>query len=378
MSHKKKIYFIIGKMTGGGAERVVAILLKNINREEFTPKLILLNKVGEYLKDIPKHVDIIDLKKRSPLDFFRLLFVLRRIVKDEQPDILFSHLYYNNILTVLSSLLLSIKHKPQIIVCEHNSHRGYLPHARLGWLKTLLIQFTYRRADKVISVSKGIYDALVQDFKIDKEKLTIIYNPFDIKQIQKLSQNDVSLQYFEEHKDYYIIISIGRLERQKNYKFLLESFSLIKDENIRLVILGQGSLRDELMKIVQEKGIEKKVDFIGFQENPFSWIAKADLFVLSSDWEGFGNVIVEAMCCGTPVISTDCPSGPNEIITHNQNGFLVPMNDKSALIRAILRMKEKPEMRESFCDQAFETIKQFDMNKIVRKYEKTFEEILHL
>ena len=170
-----------------------------------------------------------------------------------------------------------------------------------------------------------------------------------------------------------IFISAGRLTRQKDFPTLLKAFQIVKAQlpNAKLVILGDGEDRNELEKLAQELENQNSVDLPGFVKNPFAMIARADAFILSSRWEGFGNVIVEALACGTPVISTDCPSGPAEILGNGAYGTLVPVGDAQSLAQAMLREIAVPTPRNKLRDRAND----FSIEKIVPEYLEAFHSI---
>lgn len=165
------------------------------------------------------------------------------------------------------------------------------------------------------------------------------------------------------------IITVGRLAYQKDHVTLLRAFALaLRRVQARLVLVGQGPLHGELVTLAEELGISDKVLFAGWQENPFAWMANADLFVLSSRFEGFGNVVIEAMACGLPVVSTDCPSGPNEILANGDAGILVPVGDVHALADAICLVLENSELREQLADKSKRRAPEFDISMIGRRH----------
>ncbi|MDD5634183.1 MAG: glycosyltransferase [Candidatus Omnitrophica bacterium] len=373
MKDRTKILFVILSMAGGGAERTAALLLNKIDRKKFLPKLVIFKKEGSYLEDVAGDVEVIDLKKRGRLDFFRLIFKLRSVMKSENPDAVFSLTDYPNIVMVLASML--VKKKFKTIISERNNHRGYLNAMRFKFIRKALVAFTYKRADSIVVISEGIKKALVEDFSLEPAKIKVIYNPFDIEKIKDLSRQNVRHPFFDKDvPKRSVIIAAGRLTGQKNHEILIKAFKIVREDfPAYLVILGEGELKGHLEDTVKRLGIKEYVDFAGFKKNPYPWMKEADIFVMSSDWEGFGNVLVEAMVCGTAVISTDCQSGPNEIIENGVNGILVPVNDRDALAKAILRLLEDRKAREGIKHRAFETAQKYDVTKIVPEYEEVFK-----
>lgn len=366
---KKTVYFVLSAMMGGGAEKNTLILLNNINRQEFNVKLILFNKKGVYLDDIPKEIDVIDLKKRSRFDFIRLVLKLRRVIINEKPDIVFSSLEYPNIITLLAGVGLT---KTKIIISEHVSVDVYLPRARLGFLKMAIMKKLYRNAYKVILVSKRLKDSF-KDFKLEENKIEVINNPIEINKIKTLSAEKIDHPFFSGRDKKFIIISVGRLTPQKNQALLIKAVAGIKsDLPIYVIFVGEGELKDDLSRLSKVLGISPRTDFVGFKKNPYAWIKNADLFVLSSDFEGFGNVIVEAMACGVPVISTRCHFGPEEIIEDHVNGILVGPQDADAMKEAIIKMMNDAVLRNKLKEHALNSIDKFEAGKIVKEYERVF------
>jgi len=367
---KRKVCFVLPSLVLGGAEKVASIILTHLDRSKFDVKLVLFNKFGEHLDCLPPDLEIIDLHKKSRWDFWGLIVRLRKIVKREEPDILISFLEYSNIISVLSAILL--KKVPKVIISERSNHRSYLQKVKFKWLKTILIKYTYRKAHKIIAVSKEIKRNIITDFRINDDKIEVIHNPIDITKVERLCKEEVNHRFVNK-KDRFLIISVGRLSEEKNFDLLLRSFSVVIKENPAfLIIVGDGELRGELQKKARELDLENFVDFVDFQQNPFRWLSKADLFVLTSNWEGFPNVILEAMACGIPVISTDCPTGPREIIENNKNGILVPIQDARLLANAILALLINNDMRNRIKNNASQYVTKFNYTKVILMYEKVF------
>ena len=208
---------------------------------------------------------------------------------------------------------------------------------------------------------------------IRENKIAVIYNPVDIDEIERLSSEAVEHPWFREETP--IIVSVGRLTKQKGYPHLINSFSLVRKAfPCRLLIIGEGEDREKLLRMAREKALERDVEFLGFQKNPFKYMARASLFVLPSLYEGFGNVIVEAMALGLPVISTDCPSGPSEIIEDGKNGLLVPVGDEDALSRAMTEVLTNNALKERLGREAPRRAAFFGIDKIAGDYRSIFLE----
>jgi glycosyltransferase involved in cell wall biosynthesis len=207
----------------------------------------------------------------------------------------------------------------------------------------------------------------MKTFNLPPEKIKNIYNPHDIDKIQELSKEQINHPWLVDKK-YPVIINVGRLTYQKGQNILLKAFKIVSEKiESRLIILGEGPLFKQLKDLAKELGIENKVDFVGFQKNPFAFIANSDVFVLSSRWEGFPNVLIEAMACGVPVISTDCPSGTNEIIEDGVNGLLVPI-EVDKLAESLLWILTNIEFSKRIAKMGQENVRKFDKFKIFEDY----------
>jgi glycosyltransferase involved in cell wall biosynthesis len=375
MNHKtgtKKILFVTFNLRGGGAERVMVNLINSLSNKGHNIRLLLLeDKEGSYLDDIECPLEIICLRKRSRYDVLRLLFNIRRVIKDYKPDVVISFLHYANILNIIASFILKKNYK--LIISERNYTRKYLPLERFSLLKKWLLMFTYPRADMIVAVSESIKSALSEYIKVPLEKIKTIYNPLAIENIKNKCQEDLYHPFFTKQGGH-VIISVGRLSQQKRFDRLLRAFSILrkKIDNIYLIILGEGGLRKDLEDLAVRLNIDEVVDFPGFKKNPYAWITKSDIFVLSSDYEGFPNSLIEAMACGTAVISTDCPSGPDEIITNGKDGILVPVEDEGMLADAMYNLLTDERLRKKLSDEARKRAEDFRADKKAVEYGKLF------
>jgi len=369
---RKKILFVTFTLSNGGAERQIQHLLTYLNREKYSPMLVLLEKTVGY--DIPSDVSVTCLNKKRPYNFFKLIFKLAKILKKEKPDIVISFLTYPNILLLLIKLIIGYK-KP-IIISERTNLEISLSNIRKNRIKSFLIKKLYPCVDKIISLSLGVAERLHKAFLIPKEKIVAIHNSVDIRKVQMMAEECPSFEWYQ-NKAIPIIIAAGRLTKAKAYPDLFDAFANVRKVlPCRLVILGDGELEQELKQLANDLSILDDVAFCGFQQNPFSFMAHSKVFVLSSHWEGFGNVIIEAMACGVPVISTNCPYGPNEIITNGVNGLLVPVGDTDAMAEAILKLLKDDILRKRLAEAGKQRSEDFRVEKMVAEYEKILHELL--
>jgi glycosyltransferase involved in cell wall biosynthesis len=222
----------------------------------------------------------------------------------------------------------------------------------------------YPWADGIVSVSKGVGDDVSSVTGLPLERITTIYNPIMVHEILEKSQVPPDHPWFIPNAPP-VILGVGRLVPQKDFPCLMKAFRRLRSvRRARLVILGEGRLRGELETLAKTLGISQDVSFTGFTQNPYAFMARASVLALSSAWEGFGNVIGEALACGCPVVSTDCPSGPAEVLKNGAFGTLVPVGNDKALAEAILAVLDKPPEKARLRSRASE----FNIDIISKKY----------
>jgi glycosyltransferase involved in cell wall biosynthesis len=240
----------------------------------------------------------------------------------------------------------------------------------LGLIKQL-VKRLYPHADAVVACSKGVAEDLVQNMKVPRERVHVIYNPTD-PEIEAKAQEPVDHPWFKNSK-IPVILCVARLAPEKDLPTLIRAFSIVRKERpARLAILGEGSERAKLEALVKELGLDGDVWMPGFVDNPFKFMKRATVFALSSKFEGFGMVIAEALAVGTPVVSTDCPSGPAEILGGGKWGKLVPVGDHEKLAEAILETIENPPDREKLKERG----RDFSLDRIGQQYLQLITELL--
>jgi glycosyltransferase involved in cell wall biosynthesis len=372
-------FFFIPSLEGGGAEKVMVELLSNINRERIEPILVMLYEYenSPYRSSLPKDIRIIVIKRGSDanLDKLKQYACFIKTVLREKPDVIVSMLTHCNIMALSAKLIFRIK----TIICEHITIGEVIKTQegeKMLWFPTRhLVKLFYRYADKIIGVSEGIKANLVEEFNITPNNIEVIYNPIDLDRVPELGELPVEHIFFADRVP--IICGVGRLVRQKGFDILLKAFRTITEKmDARLIILGEGPENEELSRLADNLAITEKVSFVGFQKNPYKFISKADIFVLSSRYEGLPMVILEAMACGRPVVSTDCKSGPRELLDNGKHGVLVPTEDIDALSSAILKLLRDKALRERFSVSGKQQVKDFDAKKIVSKYEEMIYKVM--
>ncbi len=370
----KKIFFIIPSIAGGGTERVLVNLLENFDKNKLKPICIFYYSFNVY--QLPSDIRVFNLrlartnsKFRKIMRSFKRIIKIIRLINAENPDVIFSFLNRVNIITIIAYIF--SRHKPKLIISERNSPSHELS-TKLDKIIIYLMRILYPRAHEIVANSVGIKIDLIENFNLPEDKIKVIFNPVNLEKIKKLAKEEI-----DEHKWFKeripIIINVARLVEQKGQIYLIKAFKLVREcISARLVILGNGEMKNYLVQIANDLGISDDIYFLGFQKNPYKFMKNSSIFILSSLFEGFPNVIIEAMACGTPVISSDCPSGPGEIITSGTNGILVPPADENDLAEAILSLLKDKNLREKFYVAGIKRAEDFGLEKILPQYEELF------
>lgn len=238
---------------------------------------------------------------------------------------------------------------------------------RLGKLAPFAKRLTYPRADHVVSVSADAGDDIAEMLDLARDRITTIYNPTYTDRLERLAEADIDHQWFEE--DVPVVCSVGRFSDQKDFETLVRAMARVRDEvDARMLLVGDGRNREAIESLVADLGIADHVDFTGYRTNPYPYMAGADVFVLSSYYEGLPNVLIEAIGVGTPAIATDCPSGPREILCDGDAGTLVPAEDVDAMVAAIRQYLEYPERAQSDLEIARDGLDRFTPEAATDQY----------
>lgn len=326
------IAIFMPSLRGGGVERVMLLLAQAFAVRGLEVDLVLASAEGPYLKDVDESVRIVDLKRRRILTS---LPALAKYLKVRQPLAMISAMAHANVVAVWAKLISGAP--TSVLVTEHvNLSRAQLEASNVRQhLVPWFMRLSYGHADRIVAVSGGVADDLATAINIPRERIEVVYNPVESHQLATLCNAELSHPSLPDDSIPFILAT-GRLHPQKDFSTLIRAFAhLRKDRRARLVILGEGGQRGDLEALIESLGLTGEILLPGFVDNPYAWMRRASLFVLSSAYEGFGIVLVEAMACGTPVVSTDCPSGPAEILENGRWGALVPVADVAALANAM-------------------------------------------
>lgn len=332
MKKKISVIFILPDLETGGAERIVTTIANHLSRDKFEPKILLLRKEGGYLKLLKDDVEIIDIKTE------RIRHSLKPILKEiyrRKPDIVFSGFGEVN---AYMSLFIKLFPQVKFIARETNVVSQHVTKKEIKFFYTF-----YNNYHQIIAQSDDMMNDLINNFKVSRSKIIKINNPVDFDFINEKLLNSNKPESFRYN--YKNVVAIGNLSARKGFDNLLKVFSRLKNENIILHILGDGKDREILHQMKDFLGL-KNIVFHGRHENPYQFLKYADLFILSSRYEGFPNVLLEAGACGTYSLANNCPGGINEIIQNDINGEIGNIDnheDFAQKIRLILQQNYDKE-----------------------------------
>jgi glycosyltransferase involved in cell wall biosynthesis len=344
-------------LVGGGAERAMVNLAHGLADRGLSVDMVLAQAKGPYLEEVQETtIRIIDLNASRVITS---LPALTRYLRDEQPHAMLSVLDYANIVVLWARRLSGSP--SQVAVNEQNtvSRSARNSARRRQRMVPNLIKRFYPWADHVIGNSQGVADDLYELTGLPREDIKILYNPVVTPDLREKTHQPIDHPWFEPDQPP-VILAVGRLTKQKDFPSLIQAFAKVRQTKpVRLIILGEGPDRQLLEELVKELDIEEDVSLPGFVQNPYAYMSRASLYVLSSRWEGLPTVLIEALYCGLPIIATDCPSGPKEILADGKYGLLVPVENIPSLTQAIqkgLAGKVPPPPEESWQPYALETI----------------------
>ncbi|MBY6276608.1 MAG: glycosyl transferase [Symbiobacterium thermophilum] len=344
-------------------------LARGFAERDWLVDIVLVKAEGPLQDQIPSKVRVVDLAQHRTLSSIpHLVHYLRQ----ERPKVLISALYHANIVALLAKRVSGID--VHTIVSEHNTMS--LLRQGLGLPKSLLmmqlIRSCYRWADSIVAVSHGVAQDLSVHTGIPLSAIDVVYNPVITPQLRELASEVPEHPWFRDGDTRPIVLGAGRLAKEKDFPTLIKAFGLVlRALPARLIIIGEGPMRIELETLIRNLGLEEHVSLPGFVSNPYAYYARSAVFVLSSVSEGFSNVLVEAQACGTPVVSTDCPYGPSEILNGGEYGRLVPVGDCEELARAILQ-----ELTSPTPSAENPLLSKFAVHSVISQYEAIIAEIM--
>jgi glycosyltransferase involved in cell wall biosynthesis len=366
-----KVIFTIDKWKIGGRRRVLMNLLDNLDKNKFDIRLLIASTNPDQDPPLPD----LPVKTLQAKRYRGLILPIARYLRQEKPDVIISHYGVLMIPTLALAMLLS-RAKPKFIIVHHGSpdYLAIKGRAFSHWFNQKLIRFFHHRADQVVAVCGRLADYIRKKYSLPGNKITHIYNGVVGDSLRAQAREKLDQPLGREGEA--VILTVSRLFFSKDFPTLFQAFQKVRDKKpARLVIVGDGKDRNKLEGLAQEMGLADKIDFLGSQDNPYKYLANADVCVLSSETEGLPTVPIEAMASGCPIISTDCEFGTKEIITHKKNGLLVPVGDAEKMSEAILEVLSDGELRQKLIANGRERAQDFTVDKSVRQWEKLFENI---
>jgi glycosyltransferase involved in cell wall biosynthesis len=358
---------------GGGAEKAMLSLANGIAQKGYEVNLVLVQATGPYMNRIAPEVNVVNLNAS------RLLFSLPKLIgylRREHPTVLLTALEDTSLIALWAKRLANVQTR---IVLTIQNHVSLFALNATKWkhrLTPFMASLFYPWASGIVAVSKGVAEDLAHITKIPLDEIKVIYNPIITPEFLEQSLEPVDHPWFSQsaRSKIPIVIGVGRLEKQKNFDVLIHAFAKVKEQYpipVRLVILGEGTLRSSLEKLIHTLGLSDSIVLPGFVGNPQAYMAQASVLVLSSIFEGFGNVICEAIAVGTPVVSTDCKSGPSEILDGGKYGQLVEVGDVDSMTESILQILNAPPDIEMLKQRGH----QFSLDKAVIEYLKVIQPV---
>lgn len=371
---KERLAIFRRDLMGGGAERVLINLANCFVAHGLEIDFVLCRAEGPLLKFVPPQARIIDLKAseydkgkglKLPTSFSSLSSLPKLVsyLRKEKPKAMLAASHYSNEIAVLAKLLARVP--TRVVVSEHIalSIQAQQAEQMSSRFASTTARLLYPWANGIVAVSEGVAKDLSQVTKIPLKRIEVIYNPVITPELLEKAKEPIEHPWFASGEPP-VILGVGRLVKQKDFSTLIKAFAQVQAvKPARLVILGTGREQKSLQSLIAELNLTDKVALLGFVNNPSAYMAQASVFVFSSLWEGFGNVLVEAMATGTPVISTDCESGPAEILDSGKYGHLVPVGNQKAIADAIIEVLSghaKP------LDSDW--LEQFELEKVTQQY----------
>jgi glycosyltransferase involved in cell wall biosynthesis len=359
------VALFLPSLAGGGAERVVLNLAAGLAQRGVRTDLVLASAEGPYLPLVPPGVRVVDLKASRVL---RSLGPLARYLRRERPLALLAALDHANLVAIVAARMAG--GHTRTVISIHINFARKIPGAtsiRISAISWLLGRL-HPWADVIVAVSDGLADELARATSIPRDRIDVIYNPVITPALLSAASERPSHPWFED-ATCPIVLGVGRLVPQKNFRLLIDAFAIVKrDHHARLVILGEGPERSALEAQVRHHGLQEAVSLPGFLANPYACMARASVFALSSDFEGLPTVLIESLAVGTPVVATDCESGPREILRGGTLGELVKVGDLRAMAQAIARALTRP-----FPAVSPEVLRPFTVDAVVDQFQEAFK-----
>lgn len=340
MNRQAHIAVFLPSLAGGGAQLVMLKLAGAIAERGYPVDIVLSQATGPYLAQLPPKVRVVDLGSTHVLTS---LPALMRYLRRDRPDALIAVMTHTNVVATWARRLTGFPNL--LMLTEHNTISVERATNWRAHLLPFLARIFYPWSDAIVAVSHGVADDMAPTLGLARERIHVIYNPIITPQLRQKVQEPLTHPWFTPGAPP-VILGVGRLTAQKDFATLIQAFAHVRRNRLaRLMILGEGEERPTLERLIEQLNLGADVSLPGFVANPYSYMARAAIFALSSRWEGLPSVLIEALYCGAAIVSTDCPSGPQEILAGGRYGRLAQVGDSEAFAAAIQLTLDQPQAR---------------------------------
>ncbi len=380
----RRVAIVLSGLGLGGVQRTMLTLAGGLATRGFEVDVVVPNAEGPFRSAVPHEVRLVALDGRLA----RLPFLSRRkrrrtlasipalaaYLRRERPAVALSASHYVN-LALLAARPLGAPDLPVVISQRTHLSRAVenagFPLRRRPLLRAWVAR-AYPQAQAIVAVSEGVADDLARVAALDRSRIQVLPNPLRLDEVRAGAEKPVPHRWLAD-PSIPVCVALGRLAPQKDFDTLLRAFARVRAQRpTRLLVLGEGRQRPALERQAGDLGVADDIELVGYVENPFAWLARADLFILSSSYEGLPGALIQALACGCPAVSTDCPSGPREILRDGALGPLVPVGDDRALAEAIVLRLDAPRGSEALRERAAD----FALERVVSRWQALLEDVL--
>ena len=335
-SNRPLLAFFIPDLSVGGAEQVAITIVNGLVERGYDIDLLLSRASGELQSELSEQVSIVELppSKTPAVGVAAHLPSLISYLHRQKPAALFPHLEHPSVVCLIINRLLDTE--TAVIPTQHSAFGHEVEATLKDQIVERVVPQLYSASDRIISVSEGVADSLVEQTPVGRGDVSVLHNPVDVGRIRERASRPVDHEWVED-SDRDVVLFVGRHAGQKNLNGWVRTFERVVDRNpnARAIIAGKGHCREDVVAAVERRGLSDVVSLPGYVDNPYRYMAKADTFLLASEYEGLPTVLIECLSVGCPVVSTDCPSGPREILSDGEYGTLVPVGDVDGLADAV-------------------------------------------
>jgi glycosyltransferase involved in cell wall biosynthesis len=375
MAGRRKVCFVLPSLNGGGAERAAVQILNGLDPNQWDRSMFLFAREGPYLAEVDPSIAITSADTASRWGRWR---ALRSFIARERPDLVMAFLSFFSALSAARAA----NTRAKVVFNLQTPMSAFLTDADYHWRRSwhqaafaAVARVGYAAADLIIATSHGVARDLTGAFGIDPDRIRVLANPVDLDRVRAAIAEPIDAAILPPG-DAPLIVAAGRLAEAKNYPLMIDAFAMLRQRMpARLCILGQGELEGELRQLIVARGLSGSVSLAGFQANPWKYIAKADVFLLTSRYEGFGNVLIEAMACGVPVVAT-ASAGTRDIVQSGTDGVLIEAHTASAIADVLFRLLSDAGQLDQLRAGAMRATEKFGLPSTVARYDSTMREAI--